>query len=96
MSDIGLRGHQGHPLVQDTALSTEGRWAMALGLVALMIGLGAVAGGAYIAFRASARLISMPGGLAPMAPETVAIFMFACGAITTLLGAISIYKAHEI
>lgn len=69
---------------------------MALGMVALMIGLGAAAGGAYIGFGASARLIALPAGLPAVEPETVAIFMFACGAITTLLGAISIYKAHDI
>ena len=96
MSDIGFRGYRSHPLVQNSALSPEGRWAMALGMVALMIGLGAAAGGAYVGFSASARLIALPAGLPAVEPETVAIFMFACGAITTLLGAISIYKAHEI
>lgn len=96
MSDIGLRGSRNHPLVQNSALSPEGRWAMALGLVALMIGLGAAAGGAYVGFGTTARLITLPGGLPAVEPETVAIFMFACGAVTTLLGAISIYKANEI
>jgi hypothetical protein len=69
---------------------------MALGMVALMIGIGAAAGGAYVGFGSSARLVALPGGLPAVDPETVALFMFACGGITTLLGAISIYKANDI
>ncbi|MEO3475668.1 hypothetical protein AAFN86_27695 [Roseomonas sp. CAU 1739] len=82
--------------MQNHGLSPEGRWAMALGVVALMIGLGAAAGGAFIGFGATARMVALPAGLPAVEPETVAIFMSACGALTMLLGVISIYKANDI
>lgn len=96
MSEFGFRGAQNLPLVTHGILTPEGRWAMALGVVALLLGLGSVAGGAYIGFNAAARLVSLPGGLPAAEPETVAIFLFACGAITMLLGVVSIYKAHDM
>ena len=95
MSEINFRDHSA-PLLQASRLSAEGRWAMALGLFALMLGIGAAAAGAYVGFGIAARLVSLPGGLPALEAETVAISMFACGAITMLLGAVSIYKAHEL
>ena len=96
MSEFGFREAQNLPLDTHIGLTAEGRWAMALGVVALLIGLGAAAGGAYIGFASTVRLIALPAGLPAAEPETVAIFLLACGAITMLLGAISIYKANEM
>lgn len=96
MSDISFRDHRNHPLLAANGLSVEGRWAMALGLIAMTLGIGAAAAGAYVGFGTSARLVPLPGGLPALEAETVAISMVACGAITMLLGAVSIYRAHEI
>lgn len=96
MSEHGFRGHHGLPLMTESALSQDGRWTMVLGVVALLFGFGASAAGAYVGFGASGRLITLPAGLPAAEPETVALFMFACGAVTMLLGAISIYKAYEV
>lgn len=96
MSDIGLRDRRDNPLVQHVALSADGRWAMALGVVALLMGLAALAGGAYFGFATSARLVAMPAGLPAAEAETVGMFLFASGAVTMLLGVVSIYKANDI
>ncbi|MBW6396718.1 hypothetical protein KPL78_02615 [Roseomonas sp. HJA6] len=96
MSEFGFRGTQNLPLDTQIGLTAEGRWAMALGIMALLIGLGAAAGGVYIGFASAVQLIALPAGLPAAEPETVAILLVACGAITMLLGAISIYKANEV
>lgn len=96
MSDISFRDPRSHPFLPANGLSADGRWAMALGLIALMLGIGAAAAGAYIGFGTSARMIPLPGGLPSLEAETMAISMVACGAITMLLGVVSIYRAHEI
>jgi len=82
MSEFGFREAQNLPLDTHIGLTAEG--------------LGAAAGGAYIGFASTVRLIALPAGLPAAEPETVAIFLLACGAITMLLGAISIYKANEM
>ncbi|MBP0466241.1 hypothetical protein J5Y09_20105 [Roseomonas sp. PWR1] len=68
---------------------------MALGVIAMLLGLAAATGGALIGLGQTSRLIPLPGGLPAADPETVAIAMFACGAITMLLGVISVYKAQD-
>lgn len=68
---------------------------MGLGIIAFLIGLGAAGAGAYIGFGSSTAVVSMPAGLPAAAPETIAICMFLVGAITMLLGAISMYRSHE-
>jgi len=93
MSDIGFWGNRNDPFARDRGLSSDGRWALALGILAMLIGLAAALGGAYVGLGTSARLVSLPGGLPAAPSETVAILMFTCGAITVLLGAISLYKA---
>jgi hypothetical protein len=95
MSEVGFRDHRNESLLSHNAMSPEGRWALVLGMFALMMGVGAAAAGAYIGFGTSARLVPLPGGLPSMEAETVAIMMFACGAITMLLGVVSIYRANE-
>lgn len=95
MSDIAFWNQRQHPGVQERGHVSDGRWAIALGLVALIIGFGAMAGGAYLGLGTSTRLISLPGGLPATPSETVAIIVASCGAITTLLGVISLYQAHD-
>lgn len=77
-------------------LSAEGRWAIALGIATLLVGLGAVMGGAFVALRSTGAPMILPGGLPPASPETLALFLCICGGVTVLLGAISIYKAHDL
>jgi hypothetical protein len=96
MSDVGLRDRRDNPLVQHVEMSPEGRWAMALGVLALLIGLAALVGGAYFGFGTSARLVAMPAGLPAAEAETVGMFLVACGAVTMMLGVVSIYKANDI
>lgn len=68
---------------------------MGLGIIALLLGMGAAGAGAYIGLATSRLLVSLPGGLPAMAPETVALAMFVTGALTMLLGILSIYRSTE-
>lgn len=68
---------------------------MALGVFAFLIGLGTAAVGAYVGFVSNAMMIRLPAGLPDAAPETIAICMFVVGAITMLLGAISMVRSNE-
>ncbi|MBR0653394.1 hypothetical protein GXW78_27335 [Roseomonas terrae] len=95
MSDFGLRDPRDNPLVPHVELSSAGRWAMAMGVVALLLGLAAAAGGAYVGLGGPSRLMSLPLGLPAAESGVVGLFMIGCGALTMLLGAISIYKAHD-
>jgi hypothetical protein len=95
MAELGFWNQGASAAAAERGMSSEGRWAQVLGVVALTIGLGTLLGGAYVGFGSTGVSVALPGGLPPASPETVAIFMFACGAVTMLLGAISIYKAHE-
>ncbi len=96
MFDTGFAG-QTAPLSSPGDTMRPGRhWAMALGLMALLIGIGTAAGGAYVGFGTAARSVALPGGLPAIESEVVALFMFACGGVTTLLGAFSIYKANDV
>ncbi|WP_198376112.1 hypothetical protein [Neoroseomonas rubea] len=95
MSDVRGWDHRAVAISAAYDSASEGRWTMALGIVAMLLGLAAAAGGALIGFGQTSRLIPLPGGLPAAEPETVAIAMFACGAITMLLGVVSIYKAQD-
>lgn len=96
MSEIGFRDKRQQLLAQNHLLSPEGRWAIALGLVALLIGLGATAAAAYVGLGPSGRILSLPGGLPSADAGTAAVVMAGCGVVTMLLGAISVYKAYDI
>lgn len=61
----------------------------------MLVGLGTAATGVYVAIHASRLLVSMPGGLPPMEPETVAMVMFTMGASTMLLGVLNIYRSPD-
>ena len=91
-----IQGRQGHRNTYDYGMSPDGRSALALGLVALLVGFASLAGGAYIGLTSGMAAIALPGGLAPAEPGTVALVVSALGTVTTLLGGISIYKAQEM
>ena len=76
-------------------LCKGGCYDMGLGIIAILMGLGAAGAGAYLGFGTNGLQLALPAGLPAVAPETVAILMFLSGAITMLLGAISIYRADE-
>jgi hypothetical protein len=95
MSDVRGWDHRAVAISEAYDAASEGRWTMGLGVVAMLLGLAAAAGGAVIGFGQTSRLIPLPGGLPAADPVTVAIAMFACGAVTMLLGVISIYKSQD-
>lgn len=95
MSDVRSWDHRAVAISEAYDRATSGRWTMALGVVAMLLGLCAAVGGALIGLGSSARLVALPPGLPASDPETIAIAMFACGAITMLLGIVSIYKAQD-
>lgn len=95
MSDVRSWDHRAVAISEAYDAATSGRWTMALGIVAMLLGLGAAVVGAMIGLGSSSRLVTLPAGLPTTDPETVAVAMFACGAITMLLGIVSIYKAQD-
>lgn len=68
---------------------------MALGIIALLIGLGAAGAGAYLGFGSSGVQLALPVGQMAADPETLAIVMLVSGALTMVLGAISILRADQ-
>lgn len=68
---------------------------MGLGILAVLIGLGAAGAGAYLGFAASGMPVVLPGALAGASPETIAIGMLVSGAITVVLGAVNIVRSNE-
>jgi len=68
---------------------------MVFGIVALLVGFGAAVAGAYVGFGTSGMAVALPAGLPATEPETVAIVMLACGAVTMLLGAISLHRTND-
>ncbi|MBR0662289.1 hypothetical protein [Neoroseomonas oryzicola] len=68
---------------------------MGLGIIAILIGLGAAGAGAYLGFATQGVPVALPGALAGASPETVAIVMLVSGAITIVLGAVSIVRSNE-
>ncbi len=96
MSQFGYRDRRDLSFVQGNDLSSDGRWAMALGVIALLIGLGTATAGAWLGFGSRARLVSLPAGLPTMDAATLGMMVLACGVVTMLLGVISVYKAHDM
>jgi hypothetical protein len=76
-------------------LLAKGAYAMGLGILAVLIGLGAAGAGAYLGFVANGMPVALPGALAGASPETVAIVMLVSGAITMVLGAVSIVRSDH-
>jgi hypothetical protein len=97
MSDTGLIDRQRvREAYGSSNGSLDGRLAVALGIFAMLIGLGATATGAWIAYGDSATVFLLPGGMPAAEGQTVSLYLVACGALTSLLGAFSIYKAQDM
>ncbi len=68
---------------------------MGLGIIALIIGLGAAGAGAYVGFATNGLPVALPGSLAGASPEAIAIVMLISGAITWGVGAPIISPANQ-
>lgn len=97
MSDTGIVDQQRvRDVYGDTNLSLDGRLAVALGILAMLIGLGAIATGAWVAYGNTSAVFQLPGGMPPAEGQTVSLYLVACGALTSLLGGFSIYKSQDM
>ncbi len=73
---------------------SQAAMAVALGLVALMAGLGATMAGTWIAYWHGADLVSLAG--AGPEPDLVSLYLVACGTVTTILGGLTIYRSQDM
>jgi hypothetical protein len=96
MPELGVPGQGKTAASVNGGLSAEGHAPIALGLAAVLIGLGALVGGALVALDGRVGPLALPGGLPPMPRETVALFLLLSGGLTTLLGALCLSKAHDL
>lgn len=97
MSDTGLVDRQRvREVYGDSNWTLDGRLAVALGVIAILIGFGAIGTGAWIAYGNSAAVFQLPGGMPPAEGQTVSLYLVACGALTALLGGFSIYKSQDM
>jgi hypothetical protein len=97
MSDTGIVDQRRvRDVYGDTNLSLDGRLAVALGILAMLIGLGAIATGAWVAYGNTSAVFQLPGGMPPAEGQTVSLYLVACGALTSLLGGFSIYKSQDM
>lgn len=97
MSDTGIIDRQRvRDVYGDPSRSLDGRLAIGLGVVAMLIGLGAIVTGAWIAYGNSAAVFQLPGGMPAAEGQTVSLYLVACGALTTLLGGFSIHKSQDM
>lgn len=96
MSDAGKS--QGQPMPNDAAgrSTSDAAMAVALGLVALLVGLGATMAGTWIAYWHGAALATLPGLAAAPEPDKVSLYLVACGTVTTILGGLSIYRSQDM
>lgn len=97
MSDAGMLDHRGGSEAKFTyGLSTDGRWSVALGVIALALGLCAIGAGVYVGFWMAGVPLGLTGSLADVPTETIAIAMVVTGGLTTTLGGICLQKAQEM
>ena len=96
MRDTGSSALRKKAEVYEFGMSPDGRAALALGMIALVFGFAAVAAGAYIALYGGMPRIALPGGLAAADRDMVGMFLSAVGALTTLIGGVSIYRSQEM
>ncbi len=92
MQRVGQAAHQPY----NYGLSSEARAAVALGMIALLFGFGAVAAAAYVGLFVTTPAIALPGGLASLDAHLVAMVMAGSGTLTTLLGGITLYKSQDM
>lgn len=97
MSDTGLIDRE---RVRDAygraAWSAGGGPAVTLGLLGMLIGLGAIGTGIWLAYGDAAVVFHLPGGMPPAEGQTVSLYLIACGALSSLLGGFSLYKAQDM
>jgi hypothetical protein len=97
MSDAGMMNRDGGSKSNyGYGLSTDGRWAVALGVIALALGVGAIGAGVYVGFWMAGMPLGLPGALAEVPTETIAMGMVVTGGLTTMLGGISLQRAQEM
>jgi formate hydrogenlyase subunit 3/multisubunit Na+/H+ antiporter MnhD subunit len=96
MSDTGVFDRKRIRDAYGAAPSLDGRLAVALGAIAILIGLGAAGAGAWLAYGHTASIMPLPGGLPAAESSMISIYLVACGALTMLVGAFSIYKAQDM
>lgn len=97
MSDTGIVDHQRiRDVYGDSMWSLDGRLAVVLGILALLIGLGAIGAGAWMAYGDAATVFHLPGGMPPTEGQTISLYLVACGALTSLLGGFSIYRSQDM
>ena len=96
MSDAGkAQGHRmstygGGSSAPDAAV------AVALGLAALFVGLGATMAGTWMAYWHGAALVPFGTMIAAPEPDTVSLYLVICGTVTTILGGLSIYRSQDM
>lgn len=97
MSDTGIVDRQRvREAYGSSTWSLDGGLAVALGVVAILIGLGAIATGAWVAYGNTETMFQLPGGMPAAEGQTVSLYLVACGALTSLLGGFSIYKSQDM
>lgn len=97
MSDTGAFGRRSVEAVYGRGASADdGRLAMALGAIAIIIGFAAIGAGIWLAYGNAVWLLTLPGGLPATEAQTVSVYLVACGAVTMILGALSIYKSQDV
>ncbi|MBR0682518.1 hypothetical protein GXW74_18650 [Roseomonas eburnea] len=96
MSDTGTFDRRSIEAIYRRGGTPEGGLAIALGVIAILIGLSAIGAGAWLAYGNVVWLFALPGGLPAAEAQTISVYLVACGALTTLLGALSIYKSQDM
>ncbi len=96
MSEAGIPDRPLPANAGDTRSSSEAAVAVALGLVALMVGLGATMAGTWIAYWHAAAMSPLAGMMAAPEPDKVSLYLVVCGTVTTILGGLSIYRSQDL
>lgn len=96
MSDVGKAEGQPVEFNGGGRSTSDAAMAVALGLVALLVGLGATMAGAWIAYWNSAALMPFSGPMAGPEPDAVSLYLVVCGTVTTILGGLSIYRSQDM
>jgi hypothetical protein len=96
MSDAGKIEHQIAPGALRSRSATEVAVSVALGFVAVLVGLGATMAGAWIAYWHGAALVPFAGMTAAPEPDTVSLYLVVCGTATTILGGLSISRSQDM
>jgi hypothetical protein len=96
MSDTRIIDQDSIRKVYRQDASSDGHLAVAIGIIAILIGICAAGAGIWIAYDQAGALLPLPGGMPAAEAQTISIYLVACGALTFLLGGFSIYKAQDM